>query len=370
MTQRSRLLAVFLICTPIMLFTVNCGETSRLESASLGQFRAPSAEENSPLQVRSATAEDRIRAYRRASLIFLKSLPTSDKIEQVRSESGYNTAIDELLASEQLISTLREYHQQFFELEGVSGDINYNEPANLAAYLIREDLDFRDILRANYCVNDDLEQIPCSSFNGNVNLTNENAAGAVTTRGFMQKWNSPFAFRRTEHMLKAFACQSYPDESDPGLTEAEISTTQHNFSCTTGCTPQCYSCHRTMNSRASLFYTFDLSGRYNLNPPNNLAIKTDTDQRSTVADLLAPDVVPRYQMRNVEKLKDYALALSNHDKFRSCLAKRVTQFSLGGTLSNDLPPELKDVDLMLTQSGFKLKTFLSDLLRSNAYVIQ
>ena len=363
--QRALFLQIFQAAMMTLLLS-GCGNSGQMKSASISSEDPILATGIAPsLEI---TESDRVRAYRRASLIFLNQVPTAEKIQSVRTEEGYQKAIEEMIESDAFVQKMQSYHQEFFKLQGREGEVNLNEPANLAAYLFKTNQDFREILRAEYCVDDELNQIECSSFAGSEGMVASQAAGAVTTQAFLSKWNGPFAFLRASETLKAFACHDYPDEDDVGMTPDEISESVHTFACT-NCNPQCYSCHNTMNARASLFYTFDTTGVFNPNPNQLVAIKRDTGDVSEREDLLKPGVVARYRQRQVRTVKEYANELSRSPKFRQCLSKRLTAVATGSPNEQTIPKSLNQkIDALMLKNEFRLKDFYRDLLGSPEYV--
>lgn len=355
---------ILILVLSVGLLACNGGHVNS-SSSTESSFSEPG-----PAELKPITKEDRQRAYRRASLIFLEVAPSQEVLAAVATQAGYLSAIEGLVDTPEFVTKIRSYHQKFFDMDGTADGINFNEPANLAAYLVKENLDFREILKANFCVADDLTKGTCSSFGGSADLATEQGAGVVTTQAFLKKWEGPFNFRRSSHMLQAFACHDYPDETDTGMFQDEISEDVHTFACT-DCNPKCYSCHQTMNPRSSLFYTYDTTGVFNTNPNMNVAIKRDDGTVSTVADLLTPDVKPRYRQKEVSTLKQYAHELTRTPKFRKCLAKRLTLLSLGATShEGELPLLLDNVDDLLIRHQFQIKTFFKDLLGSDEYVLQ
>ncbi len=330
-------------------------------------FKPGNTELSSTTKKSDPTAVDYQAAHRRASLKFIKRSPPSEEVDQIQDMESYRVAIRAIVDDPQFVTTMKEYHQKFFNMSGTEGGINYDEPANLAAYLVRENADFRDILRATHCVNNDLASVPCSSFTGNAGMAATNAAGVVTTRAFLKKWDSPFNFVRTNEMLKAFGCHEYPDLADQGMTEQEVSGSVHTFNCV-NCDPSCYSCHNNMNPRASLFYTFDFNGNFNLNPTNALATKRDTGDRSEISDLLVDGASPRFNGQMVSTLRDYALALAETPKFSRCLSRRMTLFSIGGETDAILPSEFGFVEQLLVDQNYRIKDFIFELLTRPEYV--
>lgn len=318
------------------------------------------------VNIENATPEQLRAAYRKASLILLKNTITAQDANKINNYKDYEKEIDNLIGSPDFINTMITYHQNFFEMSGREGNINLNEPANLAAYLIKNEMDFRKILTEPICISDSLTPVNCSTFTS-INEQSAQAAGVITTQGYLKKWSSAFNFRRVERTLKAFACHGYPDESDRGVRAEDIEDRLAKFNSTTE-KPVCYSCHRTMNPRAVLFYDFDISGKFNLKPNNNLVTKNADGGASTKLDLLKPGVQPIYHGQAVSSLKDYGAALANSEKFSDCVAVRFTNFALGRKFDERLPAQFNFVFDEIYKRDFNIKLFLKSILTNGAFV--
>ena len=317
--------------------------------------------------------EQRRQALRRAKLILGKALPDAEELNSITDKATYESAIKELLASDGFLQSMREHHQKFFELKGEEDRINLNEPANLASLLIKDNQDYREILTAQYCVSDNGEKGRCSSFSRDEDQQ-QFGAGVVTTKGFLKKWEGPYNFRRTKHMFENFACKQYPDSEDPGMTEQEISESVKSFACNDGsCADQrCYTCHRTMNPRAALFYDFDRKGDYNTTPDpdakdGEITLRDDMSV-SVIGDLLNEGVVPRFQDKEVKTLREFAVAFSQSETFENCAIQRFTNYALGRAATSPIPTAFEQVRSEMTANGFRIKDFYFKLLTSDAYL--
>ena|GEM_PF-6530420 len=311
---------------------------------------------------------DYVKALRVASLKMMGRDPLLAEISQVSTggRDAYEKVIRSYLEAPEFLDQMRKYFQGVFEMSGNSGGINYDEPTNLALYLIKNNLDFRDILKSTHCYDNNLNEMSCSSF-ASASEAAQHAAGAITTKAFLQKWSASFNFRRVARTFKVFACKEYPDMDDPGLDVDQISDTVKTFNCT-NCQPACYSCHRDLNPRAALFYKFDVNGVFNLNPTAAEVTKTDTGAVSTVADLLKDGVTPVYHGKPLSELKDYAHYLADSRHFRNCMAQRFSGFMLGTSEFSPIPGDLQAVRDQLSWNGFKIKDFFFDLVTHPAFI--
>lgn len=307
------------------------------------------------------------KSLRVASLTLLSRDPRPAEIARLATGlAGYRGVITEYLSSDAFRSGQLSYYRNWFEMAGTTNGINFDEPANLATYLAVNDMDFRGVLTADYCIDGSLNRVPCSAFQSAADVPLQ-AAGVLTTRAFLSKWVGPFNFKRVDHALRAFACRTYPDERDTGLTEAEISNSVKTFASTTA-TPACYACHRTMNPRAALFYSFDRNGFYNPNPRARDGTLTDVGAVSTRADLLTAGAQPRYHGAAVTSVRQYAERFANTQSFRDCLAQRLINQMLGRPSSGAIPAELQDIRDDVAADGYRIKAILFRIATHPAFI--
>ncbi|MCB0367272.1 MAG: hypothetical protein H6624_01550 [Bdellovibrionaceae bacterium] len=322
-----------------------------------------------PLRSRSPD-EQRLKAMKTAMVALAQKFPTDEEMSMAATQEGYEQVIRSILDSDNFKTAVQLTSMNDFEMGGTSGGINYSEPANLAAYLITNNEDYRQILTADYCVDDQLKKINCSSFSTPA-LAQANAAGAITTRGFLEKWQAAFNFRRVSKVFEVFACSEYPDKSDEGLLPEQLPGTLKTFACQ-DCVPKCYDCHKTMNSRATLFYTFDRKGFYNPNPnpnPNAGEITvTDTNKASTTKDIVADGVSATYKGTNVASLREYAGLFSQTQQFRNCVTQRVVGRLFGLDHDKPLPESMTHFYMDLEADQFKLKDFIFRVVTSKEFL--
>lgn len=331
------------------------------------QIVAKSNQEARAAKVTGYTTLELQKALHRSALIIVNRNPTSEELSQATSFENYKGLVASYLNSSAFMNRMTAYFRAMFEMAGTSGGINYDEPANLALLLFRDDVDFRQILTADFCVDNSLNKVACSSFR-NPSDQAAHAAGAITTRGFMQKWTAPFNFRRVSKVFQVFTCQDYPDDSDPGLPVDKISGTVKTFNATTG-SPVCYECHRSMNPRTVLFYDFDRNGFFNLAPTGTEVAQTDTGAASTKADLVKAGTPSVYHGIEMNSVRAYGQLLSRNRKFRDCMAKRLVNLMLGNENPRAaIPKEYDYLAEELSWGGFKMKSAMLDIALNPAFI--
>jgi hypothetical protein len=307
--------------------------------------------------------------------------PTQSELTEAgTSFSSYQTVVQSYLNSPtfqtQELVFFNNFYTTAYTSIGSNSSIDYNEPANLATYLIVNDIDFRQVLTATYCVqnqNNVLTQVACSTFASNPSLAATNAAGVLTTQAFLSQTTGPFNLHRANAAFQLFACRNFllsPDMRDPGLSVDEISGSIKTFNCNNGsdCNPICYTCHKNMNSRASLFYNYDLNGLYDPNPSPSVQAQTDTGNPSTVADLLVSPAQPAYFGKAVSTLQQYGTLFSQNRDFRDCLAQILTNQMLGGSPTTALEPQLQDIRDHIDLNGYDVKKILLEIAGHPAFV--
>lgn len=307
------------------------------------------------------------KALRFFSQVMLRRDPRPEEITLARTgSSGYSQAIDNMLNSNEFKDSQRAYYQNLFEMTGTSSGVNFDEPTNLAMFLVNSNSDFRRILTETTCYDNNLQPIACSAF-ASTTLAAAQAAGVITTKAFLVKWSTAFNFRRAKKTFETFACTSYPDTSDSGMTQDEIASNVKAFNSTTA-VPNCYACHATLNARTAPFYQFDRLGVYNLNPTAAVAAVTDTGAVSTALDLLKTGVKPRYHGQEIATVRDYALKLSSSVKFRNCVAQRLINQMLAQKADKKIPAEMQDIRDNIESNGFVVKKIIADIAKHPSFI--
>ncbi len=341
------------------------------------------------------TAEQLKQALRSASQLLVNRVPATEDLREIdlNGIEGYKTVIQSYMQSTRFRNAMRDYHLDYFGTFPPTDDtrdptINYNEPANLATHIIVNDLDYREIVLADYCVNDNLVTGPCDTFQGNQGVAPQFAAGAMTTRAFLNKWNSAYNFKRVAKAFSAFACSEYPDPLDVGMDVSEISNVDkgstNDFDATTG-SPVCYSCHRSMNARAvtflnfardGFFFQFQPNGEYPNSVPVEERVVTDLNDVVAYPDMLLntgtvdnPVVpMPRYKGKEIPSVRAYAELLTESSQFKECLVRRFSNFMLGRPNLDPLLNGLKPV--LETANGFNVKEVILDISTRPEFVLR
>lgn len=364
-----KLIAVLLLS----IFVSACGSSEHVD-LSAGTERAITSisndiESSKELSKSVVLSESNLqKALRNITLKFYSRLPSVEEKNKVIAGGyeAYKQFVVELLSSESFESVIHSENKKLYQMAGSEGGVNYNEPANLTTYIIKNDIDFREVMTADYCVSNKLEKKDCANF-PSADVARDEAAGVLTTKAFLKKWVSAFNFRRTSMAFQAFGCSEYPDQDDSGVTLEEIEEKHAEFACTT-CTPQCYSCHRSMNPRAVLFYSFDNKGQFNLNPTKTEATLTITNNKSVPTDLLKEGSPAVYKGEEVTNLREFAVKFSNSKTFNNCVAKRFTNLVLGEGHMTALPPKLRYLTERVKPLGYKVKPFLLEVLTSDEFI--
>lgn len=349
------------------------------DTLSMGSLRDKNRQSYHDM-TKSFSSDELARALKIVAQALIGRDPSGEELSQARTGlEGYEAVVKSYLELPAFRDIHINYYRFLFEMGGAEAGVNFDEPANLAAYLAVNDLSFTEIVRANYCVsnvNGVLTKGNCAAFNSDASLANEQGAGVLTTQAFLKKWSASFNFRRVAKAFKVFACQEYPDAGDVGLTEAEVAATVKTFNCTT-CEPACYSCHRSMNPRAALFYVFDQTGKYNpginnsslgQNQSKSIATLSDSNQISYSSDVVVPGVKSRYHGRTVNSVKEYGALLAQDKRFRDCFAQRMTNLLLGRGPYDALLPEFQNVRDDIQANGFKTKKTLLQVATHPAFI--
>lgn len=328
------------------------------------------------------TTDQLTKALRTATQVFGQRLPTAS--EYTAAKKGfkeYQTVIKQLIESPEFLGSMKAYHQNYFQMAGLkegpynatNDKVNYEEPTNLVLYLIKNNIDYRDVIRASYCIDNSSNKTVCSAFgSGTVaqSKADKYAAGVLTTRAFLTKWSGPFNFRRVSKAFSAFACSQFPDIQDTGLPIYEISTQVKDFSCSS-CTPRCISCHSAVNPRAVLFYNFSLRGEFYeklSEMPMEQQTYRDDPVHSDISDLLYGAAVPKYKGEKVASLREYALKFADSIEFRRCMVQRFTNLLLGNAATQALPGEFDYLVKKVPALNYDLKLLINEILSSDAYI--
>lgn len=116
-----------------------------------------------------------------------------------------------------LAPTLRTFFLDLFGLPDAVIDVggspvNHAEPANLATYLVANDLPFSGLLTAPYCVDNALNPVPCS---GGTPIP----AGVLSNQAYLSYYAGNVGFNWAQISTQLLSCRITPDPSDAPLVE-------------------------------------------------------------------------------------------------------------------------------------------------------
>ncbi len=406
---------------------------------SLPQFSSKTNEQPEEVEPTISSAEY-VQGLRKAKTLLL-DLPVLTAAElEVDSVSSYRTFIQSYLDDNRSTKRIIQFYQQLLQLEGSRTVTNFentsfnividdDEPASLAGYLYQNEMDFREILTADYCVNKiengltlksdcvsrgrrvlNSDNLINPAFYGRTTVPMEMRAGAISTQAFLARFSGALNFRRPAAAREYFLCRNYPDaEENEGWTEANGQL--HPFYYTPdGGDQDCQSCHQTLNKVRGFFTGFGPLGEIQM---GQTAARLDTGQDSPVtprtintveaATLSLPDyqnlygksstmafeeVLSSYHGQEITsydinlalatnplypKLADYGRILSESPAFAECTAQRFYNLAMGinQNINNRLPDRIRQHLInQLENNNFNLKVLLIEILSSTDFLDQ
>ncbi|MGE0526220.1 MAG: hypothetical protein AB7G93_02470 [Bdellovibrionales bacterium] len=217
---------------------------------------------------------------------------------------------------------------------GTADGVNYNLPGNLAKYIVKNRLPYSQILKADYCVADDLNKTACDTGAPYV-------AGVLTTRAYMKKNVGRFNLRRAGKLLKEFACREYPMETtiqrplDASRLIPMFQVLEGSKDMSFGNGQACYSCHSQFGAHAQLFVKFDTLGKY---VPEATGIQASGVEKGlSTGNLYASHLQNPVEAasessqmfsREVRNLKEAADVLAESPLFLECAIRKVLKHFL------------------------------------------
>lgn len=231
-----------------------------------------------------------LEALREASLRTRGHLPSATEEQAVRDRGqvAYEELIDVFLDPEQTPELAGQLRAHFIDVFGLGDQIvdvggtpvNYAEPANLATYLIVQDVSFTELLTATYCIDNNLEITPCS---------NDAAfpSGILTSHAILQGYSGSRGYRRISVLSQFLHCEVLPRPLDPNAVPVDLPLRECNncgmqggggtvlplddppapprlhkaFQGTEG-PADCRDCHSQLNARRLAYAKYDDDGFY------------------------------------------------------------------------------------------------------------
>lgn len=350
---------------------VSCGLDTKVNTFE-------SSNSNSSFAPPDYSPENLILSIRSASLLLVRRLPTNEEFEQASSGSeGYQTVIRKYLNSNAFLNTMRVYLNQSFGFSGTvdlnNNTIDANEPQNLILYIIKNDLSYKTALTADYCVGNNLEKkARCPTFQNSVRNLQNYGAGVVTTQAWLALKKTAYNFRLVSETHRHFSCEEYPDSVAPGMAVSQIAGSHKTFNQTSGQTPTCYSCHKTMNPRATVFYNFNVNGIFSSNRSGTTM--RDNGDLSQISDLMEGNATPTYfdeeagTPAEINTSRDYGEVITKSSRFEVCTVQRFFNYTFNRDLLDPLPEGAEYLITQAKEKDFKVKEIFFDVLTSGAFI--
>ncbi|MDZ4660729.1 MAG: hypothetical protein SGJ18_03835 [Pseudomonadota bacterium] len=277
----------------------------------------------------------------------------------LRSEGyvGLERVLQSWVDSEFFVKSSRIQIQTQLGVSGNDGTINYELPANLLDYLIRQNRPYSEILTADYCVDNNRQRISCDTGSPFV-------AGVLTTRAFLKQYSGRFNLSRASNTLRQFACQSYPmsttlqprlpRESLIPMFAADLAIGAAEF----GNGTACYACHGQFSAHTQFFVKFDAFGVYKaaatgLQNPNlepGLSVNDLFTSHMVTSDLARSEVSQMFGQTS-NNLREAAQALVNNANFTECSVRNSVRYFIRLTDGNETINRgvVKDISAKLKQ---------------------
>ncbi len=325
------------------------------------------------------TPQNNAQAVTAAVKSLLNRIPDYDTEFSVAIQDGdsYRATISKLIEdpanAADLRAALMDEHRNYFGVGGsrAGSDVDFDGPAALGTYLAMNDGDYREIATANYCVTfsaGQLTRVPCDTFRNNPAAASTQAAGILSTRGFLatHKPAAAFNFRLVKEAFQKLLCSTYPDSTDRGTPAAEVSSAYAPWGLSEGRPSECYICHRSLNPKAFLFYAFDNNGFFT--DKLDQTTRRDNNTASVPADLIVPGAQPVIFGKPLRTMADLGASFANDPRFSRCMTQRYFNYLMGRKSDTELPAGAQDIAKKFEQSGFKLKVLLQEILNSGYFV--
>lgn len=280
---------------------------------------------------------------RQLAPLLVRRTIAADELDLLERDGG--PAIPALVESWTVEPGFAEAARQMISLRlrtsGRTDAIDLDLPGNLAAHLVREDLPYADILRADYCVDATGARSECDT-------GAPYAAGVLATRAFLTGNEGRFNLKRARTMMRTFACLDYPmpETLQPPLTkewllpmfQASTPDEQEDERALAGFGNgfACYTCHSQFGAHAQLFVKFDRDGLHRADatglqdPEGELGRSVDGLLTSHMIDPARAASEGSLMLGEpVANLADAARVLAGHPVFLECAARTLVGFGFG-----------------------------------------
>ncbi len=304
-----------------------------------------------------------------AAKTLLGRLPTAAEINRVSREgfAGYQAIVKDYIDDPTFRQAMVREHQNYLGIGGqVAGSsIDYDLPARLGTYLIINELDYTQVITANYGVDANFQRTALLDPFPDVGTSSANGAGILTTRAYIAslKDQKGFNFLLVKDSFEKFSCAAYPDQKEEYPTpKAEVSSAVHPW----GTSNACYACHQSMNTKSYLYYFYDKQGVFV--PSGVGTTRTDTNSVSNIGHVLTTGSQPRLGGQPAPTMRAFGAHMAQDSRFGPCMVKRYVNFMLGKSYKDPLPEGLDHLNTQFAASFYNVKKLLLDISLSQAYI--
>jgi hypothetical protein len=248
------------------------------------------------------------------------------------------------LADPAFVEEGRRFIEEMLSVSGKLGDIDFGLPGYLAAYLVKNNRPWSEIITSPTCYDSNLKPIKCDS-------GAPYGAGVFTTRAILLSRTGRFNLTRASTITRGFACRAYPLDDSlqqrvekswllpmfQALTPEEQvdDRAKNGFGNGTGC----YTCHGQFSLHAQLFVKFDAAGLYHpeangLQDPSPMAELGRSSQQGLMASHFKDAENAKKEGVNiygkpVANLAEAMKVLASMPMFTECAANKFMDHTLG-----------------------------------------
>jgi hypothetical protein len=299
------------------------------------------------------------RAYlQKVALPLVGRVLTAEENARVDEDGG--AAIEPIVAGwakePALAAGARTMMEEKLSVSGLGAEVDYSLPGNLVEHVVSNDLPWSEVLTATSCYDAAGAPIACDT-------GAPFAAGVLTTRGYLKSRSSRFNLTRSSTLMRAFACQIYPqaDDLQPRVPPEELrglfaitdlsQASEEDLAAAANPEFPCHMCHGQFAAHTQLFVKFDQEGNYRSDatgeqdPEGELGRSFGGLMTSHfINPARAADERSQLFGTEVANLAEAASVLADHPVFVQCAAQNVLEYALridtAGPLGKAVSPEM------------------------------
>jgi hypothetical protein len=331
-----------------------------------------------PFDVASLSAEHTLVYLTKLSAPLVGRVLTEEERTRIATDGGL--AIEPILEDwgnePGLVKAARALMEEKLAVSGGSGEIDYALPGNLVEHIVKNDIAWREVLTSETCFDATDAPIACDT---GAPFT----AGVLTTRGFLKSRAGHFNLGRAGGLMRAFACQVYPQE-ETLQPKVELTHLKSMFAITDlnqvteeaegvavnlGCA--CNDCHGQFAAHTQLFVKFTRDGVYTpeatgeQDPMGELGNGLNG---TLTSHFETPDVASSEKSqifgKDVNNLAEAAQVVADHPIFLQCAAQNIIEYTLRVEIAGALGKSVSaDVLADIAKDAGNSATF-ADLVRA------